>query len=864
MAILLCQVCYIILCFAAEDISVSVDAGFDGNAKINFTNQFKFYLSSKENFSGQLVMTMQNQNQEKIEYATNIELPAGTKKEYMINAPIYSIEKKMDYRILNGNKEVLKGNFEIKKILPPEALSIGVLCEDKNAFSEYSVAKNFYFNSITYQMNLMYSRRTKFGYYGGGGTIMKSSVMQPMYYGQPTAIEPNMVKDSVEIIKLDKSNFPDNLDSLEGLNIIIIDNFDTSKLDKVQINALKEWISEGRILMLCNGSQYKKVNSGLPEEIKFFKGEESKGILFPQSMKKFGDFNNTQVLNVALGKYTLSQVVLIEGDVPLVTINNVKNGQVINTAFSMYESPYNTWNGRIELFKFIIQKSLETMKPKNNNLVETQDQANILSQTASSVPNDRMPPITTILVILFVYLLIVSPVLYFILKKKDKKEYTWIFVPLISIIFVGIIYTIGYKTKFTRAVASNVSLIELSKENKTEKIISAINIFNNKNGTLKIQYPKDFPLELNNMMMGYGYRGMIRMPNQVVSSKIIFGDEISYELYHASLWTNKMLLTTKEQKSEGSILLKFNLKNKEAEFKLKNESVYSLKNTYILFASNIYDAGELKAGEEKQISGVVDNSLTQDFTFRFLEDRFGFAALSKLNNTKLAREESRKRNLLQGIFMNVLNFNNNPYNSNRKFPITVVGLNDTPIKYPIKANDEIPDTYNTNVIIQNYQWDFEKGRIVTLPSGLIKPFISGEGTIGFNIEQNSNIRFMTDGTVNVSYELPSNLKLQKLILDFDKLKLSIKNASTFNMQKGPAVNSNNVIPITNDIVEVKIQNHKTGNWENLKDTATITTNPGDYVASDKVNLKISTSGAAQYQGQLLISCPEIEISGVRE
>lgn len=47
----------------------------------------------------------------------------------------------------------------------------------------------------------------------------------------------------------------------------------------------------------------------------------------------------------------------------------------------------------------------------------------------------KLPPVTIYLVILLIYILCIGPVVYMILKKRDKRECMWLWIPCLAVLF---------------------------------------------------------------------------------------------------------------------------------------------------------------------------------------------------------------------------------------------------------------------------------------------------------------------------------------------------------------------------------------------------------------------------------------------
>ena len=76
----------------------------------------------------------------------------------------------------------------------------------------------------------------------------------------------------------------------------------------------------------------------------------------------------------------------------------------------------------------------------------------------------NLPSLRKYAVVLFIYVVMVSWILYFVLRKKDKLEWTWGLVPALALIFALIIYGMGVATRITAPFITYARIIEWTGE----------------------------------------------------------------------------------------------------------------------------------------------------------------------------------------------------------------------------------------------------------------------------------------------------------------------------------------------------------------------------------------------------------------
>ena len=86
---------------------------------------------------------------------------------------------------------------------------------------------------------------------------------------------------------------------------------------------------------------------------------------------------------------------------------------------------------------------------------------NPMAYIAERFPELKANSIYMILFAVAIYVVVIGPVLYIILKKKDKREFAWIAVPAISAVFMLIIFVLSMNSQYKSGLINIVSATEI-------------------------------------------------------------------------------------------------------------------------------------------------------------------------------------------------------------------------------------------------------------------------------------------------------------------------------------------------------------------------------------------------------------------
>ncbi|MGL5244863.1 MAG: hypothetical protein ACRC7R_06805, partial [Sarcina sp.] len=353
------------------------------NGKYNVFKEVPISVEIKNNgedFSGELQIEGPGEERGKYNlFSKQLVVQKNSIKKLVIPVKLTEESKKLKIKILKENKLILEKPILIDsgRINYGDILT-GVLTDDFNSLS--------YFGEVKY-----------------GAITNKYGSKDPVVKLIPVEINQEIIGDNSKNIAL--------------LDMIIINNYDTSKLTESQYNALKIWVEKGGTLILGAG-----INNGKTLS------------LFNKDMIKRVSSNVTKQ-NVIINGDNLSLDVVeinLDGRKSFVTHNNTSiissekfgSGNIIIAAYDLGIEPMVSYYKNNEIWAPILE---QLINKDNNNY-----NGNIYYQipfTLSSLKNINLPNLNIIILIFVIYVIIVGLLAYLILKKLNKRELIWFVAP---------------------------------------------------------------------------------------------------------------------------------------------------------------------------------------------------------------------------------------------------------------------------------------------------------------------------------------------------------------------------------------------------------------------------------------------------
>ena len=231
---------------------------------------------------------------------------------------------------------------------------------------------------------------------------------------------------------------------MKDYNYIVIDDYDTSKLDKETIEALKKWTSDGGVLIFGTGAH-------------------------PETLSGFDtDFTGVSVLKDASGSTTYEGFYqYYMQDESMEFANLIATQDSNSSAGDIFTKDYNY--GGIVVVPFALgDKGFDhsyagdllfaSMRPQSSYASSIDVSEYTVMEVSSMLQGKGKLSFWAIGTLILLYIVLVGPLLYLILKAMNKREYIWFVIPGVSLCFVIILFFIGRGFGTNRKQFYNISI----------------------------------------------------------------------------------------------------------------------------------------------------------------------------------------------------------------------------------------------------------------------------------------------------------------------------------------------------------------------------------------------------------------------
>ncbi len=302
---------------------------------------------------------------------------------------------------------------------------------------------------------------------------------QPAALDEFGAIRLSFSAPSPQTVHLQLEDLPESAILLRAFDLLAIDDFATSGLTAAQRSALADYVADGGNLLLGTGASWRKTLSGLPPTLQPVQPDRTVTVTDTSALSGAGP------VEVATGGSLSGRTWLAAGQRPLLVEKDVGGGLVTVALFDWAQDPIASWGGARGLLRQVAIRSL--LRGAQGPPVgfggggvlgpfvifsgagaapygapgSVSQRSSVLIGPLGNLPALDLPPLKLTGLLILLYVLVIGPLNYVVLRAVGRRELAWVTVPVVAIVFAAGAYGIGVGTK-GRAVQSNqVSIVHL-------------------------------------------------------------------------------------------------------------------------------------------------------------------------------------------------------------------------------------------------------------------------------------------------------------------------------------------------------------------------------------------------------------------
>jgi len=512
-----------------------------------------------------------------VTYAAPVELPTGARKRVPVYVLPNNFSRQLDVEYVDGEGQVRSTTRVSVRPNPNINLLVGILAAERGALSLIS-----------------------------GATSKERS--------RPKVL-----------IDLAIDELPERAEGLQSFDCIVLNDIDTSPLTPEQKAALAAWVRQGGRLVIGGGAGAQRTASGLPDELLPLAPQGAVEVASLEGLTRIGADQPVRVPGpflIATGELREGRTLATQGDVPLVRERSVGEGYVDWVALDLAVSPFDAWPGTIAFWQELVIDRSPYPAEMPPDVSPRQMRASQMSYALSNLPSLALPSVRWVAAILGVYILLVGPVNYLVLRWRRRLHLAWATIPAITLLFSGSAFGLAYAMRGTDLIVNKIAVVSLQ-PGGAAFVTSYVGIFSPVRRSYEIEVQGGEligPLAADSRPFGpYAETALGEMA-------FVQGDPARVRGLQVNQWSMQTFMTEDRWLDFGGISSDLRLEGDALVGSVRNETQHTLSDVVILLGTQFVCLGDLEPGRQAAVRldlSEMDTSwLGPPISFRLYEEAF--------------------------------------------------------------------------------------------------------------------------------------------------------------------------------------------------------------------------------------------------
>lgn len=572
----------------------------------------------------------------------------------------------------------------------------------------------------------------------------------------------------IDAAKIPSNLLPAEAEGWGAANFIIIDEYPLADLTGSQQEALLDWVRSGGVLVF-GGSDNSHAEAGLFKEYLPLQ-LNGKAAIDGKALNKWTGRDNFG------GTYPAYSTELQDDSIPLfedgqnvlAAYRQFGQGAILQTSFSVGDEPLAKTEDMTAIWQMLLESgenAIQSTQPFQTDPLEAMTYT--IGHTNELFPSFKVSA-PVIFGIIILYIVILIPVLYMILKKIDKREYAWWIIPVIAILTSISIFAYGAKDRIGRSQIQHSAVLTVEQDGSLAGYF-ADSILTNQSGDYTFSAPLGTTLAAS--MPGSLFSSTSAPSHkQTVMEQNASG--IKLHLRNIGYWNVATLYGKTRVEKKGQLDQSLHIENQRLSGTITNTFPFNLTDIAIWSGGTLIPLGDLGPGEILDVEETLKSSMLLPSSS--LPNQY--SNLSRVGADDLV--QMRKNGLLS--------FSGEQLSRTTK--TFLIAFTDTQV-IPVELEKGKPSTSSMTLIVQPMEAEvvFDKAVIVE-PEMMTMSLLSEDGQ--FEASQTGlqpNSYFFGEAAYIQTWQLPKEF-LDETIdwtsIEVGKIQQQLYAASLFNVRTG--------------------------------------------------------------------------------
>jgi len=331
-----------------------------------------------------------------------------------------------------------------------------------------------------------YSRTIRVGVFEGGEALVQRNVGLRRTEGRVPVVVladdsrrlnglegllPPSVSD-MALIKTTPDALPRNALAMASIDAVVLDGADLTRAAPEQVEALRQWVARGGLLVVTGGDGAATAYDSLPADMALARVRRTQVVDNLDGLDRFlGQAPRGEATINILEPLPGTTVAADEDGLPVIVFNTYGEGSVVGLAVDPGAEPFAGWPDIDVLWRGLAIDTRGTvmgMPPPDPGAIG----AALLAEE-----NSTLPPMGALAALMLGYIAAVGPLNYGLLRWRRRMDMAWITIPVITVVASGVTYLIGARIHGVALRTDQASAVRVVPEAHLAYVLTVVSVF---------------------------------------------------------------------------------------------------------------------------------------------------------------------------------------------------------------------------------------------------------------------------------------------------------------------------------------------------------------------------------------------------
>jgi hypothetical protein len=401
-------------------------------------------------------------------------------------------------------------------------------------------------------------------------------------------------------IALNPGDLPERPEPLAGLGAMVWAG-DSSGLSEPQRRSLERWVAGGGSLVVVGGPDWQARTAGFTDLLPLTSLASQDGTSLEALASIGGGHALPENASATIAGGTLRDGAISLASVggeskasPLLTAISHGAGRITFLGADLAADPLRAWQGTPLLLGRLIPDNRVALQLTGPGVGDEQVAAT-MGQALSYIPALEVPPVELLLVVIVGYILLIGPISYVVLRRRDRRDLAWLTAPLLVLVFSAGTYGIGWSLKGSQVIINEVAVIRTAVGADAASVQSYAGVFSPTRSSYDLTVHSD---ALLSGVQNQGFFGGAR-DTSTAQYQIEQGDPAHLRGLAVSVFGLQAIHADSVVAYQPDLQVTWRLDGGELVGTVRNDSDHPVEDVAVISPGSGVMVGTLRAGQER-------------------------------------------------------------------------------------------------------------------------------------------------------------------------------------------------------------------------------------------------------------------------